>query len=72
MSYNKSDMLGITKADIFWGLKIMSLGIATNFIAIFLIRAFPAYNTPIIYANVGIIAYLMLIVARKTDWRRLR
>ncbi len=65
-------MLGITKADILFGLKIGSLGIAANIIAIFLSRAFPAYNTPIIYANVGIIAYLMLLVARKTDWRRLK
>jgi hypothetical protein len=66
------DMLGITKADIFWGLKIMSFGITVYFIAVFLRHLFPAYTIPIVYVSVGIIGSLMIKTIRKIDWRLLR
>ncbi|MGB8218714.1 MAG: hypothetical protein WCE94_15555 [Candidatus Methanoperedens sp.] len=63
-------MFGITKADIKWGIKVYSLGILSSFLAIFLSHTYPDYWVAIVYANSGFIIYLMLLTARKIEWKK--
>jgi hypothetical protein len=63
-------MFRITKVDIRWGIKVYFLGISFSFLAIFLSHTYPDYWVPIVYANSGFIIYLILLTARKIEWKK--
>jgi hypothetical protein len=63
-------MFGKTKADIKWGTKIFSLGISTWVLALILLKAYPRYWMPIVYASCGFMLYLMILTVRKIDWKK--
>lgn len=58
-----------TKKDLYWGIKILSLGSIVGIVAIILSNIFPAYAVPIVYASNSVIIYLMILVVRKTEWK---
>jgi hypothetical protein len=63
-------MFRITKADIKWGIKIYSLGISSSVLALILSSIYPPYWVAIISANSGFIIYLILLTARKIEWKK--
>ncbi len=62
-------MSATTKADDKWAGKIFSLGIVTGILALILSHAYPRYWAPIIYGACGVILYLMIRIARETEWK---
>jgi hypothetical protein len=63
-------MFRITKVDIKWGIKVYSLSISSSILAIFLSNTYRDYWVPIVYANCGFIIYLILLTARKIEWKK--
>jgi hypothetical protein len=63
-------MFRITNADIKWGIKIFSLGIASGVLALILSSIYPHYWAAIVYTACGFIIYLMILTVRKIEWKK--
>jgi hypothetical protein len=47
------------------------MGISSSILATILSGTYSDYRTPIVYTNSGFIIYLILLTARKIEWKRL-